>query len=265
MRAAMSVSFKASVSISRSPARQRLRRRGNAAAVRSKKLARCSRRRRRATSWTRCSRSAARAQSRGAARSSGALPSVRHSATESPCRAPCIEKIVADQAKGKVVGDDVRAGDEEEHAGADKEQRVDDQPEAMLLEVLAQQRAKDRLRPCGVEVVGVEKRDGRLVAQVPEQALLGDAFGNPAHDPRLGARHPSLMFCGLGAAACRRSRSASASMVRNRSRSRRKNPFGASSTASSLSAGGLVRHFAIEARDGRAPSERDRRPLLKIR
>ena len=111
-------------------------------AVRSKKLARCSRRRRSATSWTRCSRAAGSSAIARRSSVSGALPSVRHSHDRQALARAAHREVVADQTEGEVVRDDVRSGDEEEHPGRDEPERVDDQPEAVLLEVALELRPR---------------------------------------------------------------------------------------------------------------------------
>ena len=81
-------------------------------------------------------------------------------------------------------------GTKKSEARCDEAERVDGQPEAVLVEVageLSPQRG-DGLRL--VEIVGIEKAGVSLATQVPEQPLLGDALRNPAHHARL-ERTPS--------------------------------------------------------------------------
>ena len=104
-------------------------------AVRSKKLARCSRLRRTATSCTRCFAcgrlESDRAAQLGERRAPFGAPA--HDGQPLP-RAPHRE-IVADQPERKVVGDRVGAGYEEEQPEAMNPSAVDGQPEAVLVEI----------------------------------------------------------------------------------------------------------------------------------
>ena len=246
--------------------------------MRAKKLARCSRLRRTATSCTRSSRAAGSSAIARRSSASGALPSARHATTESPPRAPHRE-IVADQAERKVVGDGVGAGYEEEQARGDEPERVDRQPEAMLLEIGLELRPQHIRRPFLADVVGIEQAGDGLPAQVPEEPLLGDALGHPAHRARLNrASQPwSPAPVSTPVRPRRRSRSASASISRNRARSRRKNrpatqsPGGGRRPAGDRRIPGRRRRCRARpaphnrARDGRGRREPGRHPLLKIR
>ena len=55
------------------------------------------------------------------------------------------------------------------------------QPEPVLLEVAAELPPQHRDGGRLVDVVGVEQAGAALPAEMPEQPLLGDALGHPAH------------------------------------------------------------------------------------
>ena len=99
---------------------------------------------------------------------------------------------MADDAEGEVVADHVGSGDEDERGGQDHQDRVDDEPAAVLLEVALQAGAHDLQRPAVGHVRGVMERHLGLMAQVPQQALLGDAVGQPGERTRLHTTDDAL-------------------------------------------------------------------------
>jgi hypothetical protein len=71
-----------------------------------------------------------------------------------------------------------------------QQQRVDNQPDTVSF-VIALQHA---LNQCQClfegEILRMERRDRALAPEVPQQPLLGDAFGDPRHDPLLQTPEP---------------------------------------------------------------------------
>ena len=75
------------------------------------------------------------------------------------------------------------------------------------------------------DIVWMEETDGVLAAQLPEEALLGDPLGRPAHRPGLEAsEEPGGRVVRVTGSSRPRLRSASASCPRTRCTRRRKKP-----------------------------------------
>ena len=95
-------------------------------------------------------------------------------------------------AKCEVIADDIGARDQDEQRRADHQDRIDGQPEPMLVEVPCQLSPHHRDGVAPLHVVGVQQRRGLVASQIPEQALLGDALGNPPHRASFHALHPPV-------------------------------------------------------------------------
>ena len=76
-------------------------------------------------------------------------------------------EIVTNQAEREVVGDDVRSREQHQGRGQHQADRIDGQPEAVLLEILLQLRAADVYRASLVHVVGKEERRRFLAPEMP--------------------------------------------------------------------------------------------------
>ena len=63
----------------------------------------------------------------------------------------------------------------------------------MLLEIGLELRPQHVRRPFLADVVGIVQAGDGLATQVPQEPLLGDALGDPAHDRGPNPREPSLV------------------------------------------------------------------------
>ena len=101
-------------------------------------------------------------------------------------------EVVPNHAEREVVRDEVGAGNEEQETRADKPQRVDDQPEAVFLEVASELPPDQRRCLALLEVVRKKQARVALPAQVPEKSLFRDAFGDPSEGNCFSPREGSL-------------------------------------------------------------------------
>ena len=62
----------------------------------------------------------------------------------------------------------------------------------MMVDIALQGTTRHRHRSVGVEVAGIHQDRGVLLAQPPEETLLGDPLRHPAHDPRAHPGHPTV-------------------------------------------------------------------------
>jgi len=92
---------------------------------------------------------------------------------------------VTHHAERKVIPDDVRTRQKNERDRTEQQNAVDDQPETMPLPVALERATYQRMRLLEGQVLRMKRGDGRFAPQIPQQALLGDAFGDPPHDPVL--------------------------------------------------------------------------------
>lgn len=106
-------------------------------------------------------------------------------------------EIVPDQPEAKVVGQHVRARDDYQDSRTDEEETVEDQPEAVLLEVALELRAQPDDGGDPVEIGGVDQAGRRLLAEMPQEALLRHAFGNPAEDPAAQPAAPAAVVASV--------------------------------------------------------------------
>ncbi len=101
---------------------------------------------------------------------------------------------MADDAEGEVVADDVGPGHEDERGGEDHQDGIDGEPVAVTFAVTLEARARDLQALALSHVGGAMERHLGLMAQVPEQALLGDAVGNPGERSGLDPADDALGF-----------------------------------------------------------------------
>src|SRR5690606_37958422 len=92
-------------------------------------------------------------------------------------------EVVTDGAEGEVPGDEVGTGNEEqERAGDGSDQGVDEHPPAMPPVIALELLAREGQRAVARKPIGVNEPRGLLLTDAPEQALLGDGFGELARD-----------------------------------------------------------------------------------
>src|SRR5690606_34485400 len=90
-------------------------------------------------------------------------------------------------------GDEVGTGNEEqERAGDGSDQGVDEHPPAMPPVIALELLAREGQRAVARKPIGVNEPRGLLLTDAPEQALLGDGFGELARDQ---APEPPLSLC----------------------------------------------------------------------
>ena len=156
-------------------------------ATRSKKRRRSVSSSRAAMASTRARRSSRSSSTRGRRSASASLGRVVHDHVIEPLPRAAHREVVPDQAEGEVVAQHVGTGHQDEQRRQQDQHAVDDEPAPMLLEVGLQRRPHDAHRGVAGQVVRMHQDGLVLAAQVPEQALFGDAFG---HHPQRAALHP---------------------------------------------------------------------------
>src|SRR6476646_4648799 len=102
---------------------------------------------------------------------------------------------MTDDAKREVVSDEVGSRKEEEHAGGDEAEGIDDQPEPVLLEIASELTAQEGHGSRLFEVVWKKETGRGLPAEMPQQALFGDALGDIAKRARLDAAGGAAWRC----------------------------------------------------------------------
>src|SRR5687767_3544274 len=87
---------------------------------------------------------------------------------------------MTDEPEPEVIGHEVWSRYEEKYAGCDEQQPVDDDPLHMTIGFALQIGTCDRDRRISLDIVGIVQPQLALVAQAPQQALLGNLLGDPA-------------------------------------------------------------------------------------
>src|SRR6185295_13607211 len=95
---------------------------------------------------------------------------------------------MSNEAERKVIRDQIGTGQQRQQPGGDEQQRVDDQPPAMLLEVRAHVALHDRHDARFLDVRRMNGGGACQPPQVPQQPLLGNRLGNRAAEARVDPR-----------------------------------------------------------------------------
>ena len=105
-------------------------------------------------------------------------------------------QVVADEPEREIVGEKVRPGQQHQQAGQDEADRVDGEPEPVTVAVAAELSAQSSRGAGFRDVVREEEPGIALLAHVPEQPLLSNALGHPAHHARFRPRQPPRVATG---------------------------------------------------------------------